>query len=186
MSAQNRRFTNKQVAAIVVALCLGLGLAPAGAVAANQAFSIADPVHGSHKARVSPEGALKVYGSVQAVTPTATWSFTNSDPATYYNLTPPKDVPIDLSTLYIGGDDTLAHAYLGIYAATAPSSATTGCKDVGVSPRLIWQVHIDPDPVSVTFAAPLRTVPPAGKKVCLYAYLYHEGNAIFDVNGYYG
>jgi hypothetical protein len=216
MSTQNRRFTNKQVAAVVVALCLGCGLAPAGAVVARQVFSIADPVDASHKARVNAKGglavtardgatgaqakidsgghalvgdghgALTVDGSVQAVTPTETWSFTNASAATYYNLTPPKDVAVNVSTLFLGGDQTTTFAYLAIYAATAPASATTGCKSVGVNPKLIWQGEAYPDPVTVTFAVPLRSAPPAGKKICLYAYLNHQGDALFDVNGYYG
>ena len=187
MTAQNRRFSNKQVAAIVVALCLGLGLAPAGAVAAQQAFTKADPVHASHKARVNPDGALKVYGAVQANTPTATWSFVTVHPATYYDLTPPKNVPVNLSTLFFGGDRSATYAYLAIYAKTVPASTTTGCRNVtGSTPKIIWQGEAYPDPVSVSFGTPLRTVPAAGNKVCLYAYLNHDGGAVIDANGYYG
>jgi hypothetical protein len=215
MTLQNRRFSNKQVALIAGALCLALGLAPAGAVAVNQVFTIGDPVN-ANKARVNARGALAVTprdatsgveakvdagghalvgdgdgpltvnGSVQSVTPTATWNFSNTYPATYYDITPPKGVPVNLSTLFLGGDSSTTFAFLSIYAATTPTAATTDCQASAETSTVLWQGEAHPDSVSVTFGVPLRAVPAAGKRICLWAYLNKQGSGIFDVNGYYG
>lgn len=57
---ERRRFSNRQVVAMVAAGCAAVILAPAGAIAATSAFTLADPVHPAQKARVDSHGALKV------------------------------------------------------------------------------------------------------------------------------
>jgi hypothetical protein len=222
---EQRMMSNKQVAVMAAALCLGLGLAPGSAVAAKHAAKhaltvIGDPKTAS-KARVNPagglavtprdattgaeakvdagghalvgdgtgpltvDGSVSVNGSVTATAPTATWNFTPQYSATYYDVTPPKDVAVNLSALYIGGDNSTAYVYLAVYAATVPSSATT-CQASAESSTMIWQGEAHPDGVSVSFPVPLRAVPSAGKKVCLFAFLNKSGGFLVDLNGYYG
>jgi hypothetical protein len=157
--------------------------------------NIADATTPANKAHVDTtghllvgdgSGALTVNGTVQSVTPTATWHFTTTYSATYYDITPPSALGVNVGTLFLGGDSTTTYAFLGIYAATVPSTASD-CRASSQSSELIWQgqAQASPDSVSVSFPVPLRVAPVAGKKVCLWAYLNHQGNAIVSMNGYY-
>jgi hypothetical protein len=58
---RTRRFSNRQVTAMIASICAAVVLAPVGAMAATgNLTSIADPVHKSQKARVNASGNLYV------------------------------------------------------------------------------------------------------------------------------
>jgi hypothetical protein len=206
---------------MVAMLSAAIVLAPVGAVAATNAFTISDPAHPAHKAHVSSKGglavtaqdgttgvrakvdksghtvvgdgsgALTVDGTVHTSAPSATWHFTNTNSGTYFDLTLPRNDAANLTSLFASGDSTTQFIYLGIYAATVPTSATTSCSSSPGSSELIWQGEAGGAagakiPIAITFPTPLKAQPASGKKICLYAYMNHSGNAIMSASGYYG
>jgi hypothetical protein len=222
-----KRFTGRQITAMVAMLSAAIVLAPVSAVAATSVFTISDPAHPSYKAHVSSKGGLavtaqdrttgvrarvdnsgrsvvgdgsgaltvdgsvNVSGNVRAYSPAATWHFTNTYAGTYFDLTLPRTDAVNLTSLFASGDSTTQVIFLGIYAATVPTSSTSSCSGSEGTSALIWQGEAGgsagaKDPISITFPTPLRSQPASGKKTCLYAYLNHTGNAILSASGYYG
>jgi hypothetical protein len=134
---------------------------------------------------------VSVSGNVRAYAPSTTWHFANTVSGTYFDLTLPRTDAANLTSLFASGDSGTQYIYVGIYAATVPTSATTSCESSASSNELIWQGEAGGAagaivPISITFPTPLTSRPTRGKKTCLYAYLNHGGPAILSASGYYG
>ena len=220
-----QRFTGRQITTVVAMLCAAIVLAPVGAVAATNAFTISDPVHPSNKARVTSKGGLAVTaqdgttgvrakvdrsgrtvvgdgsgaltvdgkvgvsGNVRAYAPSATWHFTNTFAATYYDLTLPRADAVNLTSLFVGGDRTTQYVFVSVYGATVPKSATT-CRSSATdsSGRERWS-GAPPgatNPITMAFPTPLTSRPASGMKTCLYAYMNNSGSGLLNASGYYG
>jgi hypothetical protein len=148
-------------------------------------------VVGDGRGALTVDGNVQVSGTVHSAAPSASWHYTTTYSATYYDLTVPRADATNLTSLFVSGDSSTQFIYVAIYAATVPTSATTHCKSSASSPEIIWQGEVGGSagatiPISITFPTPLTSRPAGGKKTCLYAYVNHSGGAVLNASGYYG
>lgn len=198
---RDRRFTNRQVVTMVVAICAAVVLAPVGALAATGSLvNITDPVHSAYKARVSSAGrllatpcdgnscaavdgsSLRVGGTLgsRPLAPASAWhtmTFVNG-PVT---IVGPIATAIDVTSLTVTPAGSSAN--FGLQAAQVPATATSCASGSTVYYLSALPANL---PFVATFPTPLRIAPTAGKKVCLLASTGVGGTLWVNVGGFQG
>jgi hypothetical protein len=166
-----------------LALLLALGGTSYAAIeATGSAVNITDPVTASNKAKVDRAGRLRVN-----IAPTTPWSADRSLPVgAYVPLVGPRSTPINVTDLSVSLTGTATPTdFTGIVlqAWRVPASAPT-CALTSFAGELWYLPRITAAaPFAVSFSTPLQLVPPAGKKVCLYARSL-DGDARLNASGF--
>lgn len=125
------RFTNKQVVAMVVAVCAAVVLAPVGVLAATgQLVTLVDPVL-DRKVRVGSGGTLQVEsraGSMSGAFSTLHENITDVTGHSVWEVNAPGRIAITEVTLTLRGDNTASTNHVRVYSRVR-TSGTASCQN---------------------------------------------------------